>query len=225
MEVGQRIVATSVEGFIQQLVSYITRGYRYYVVGEVPAGKSLERIDEKLIERYGIDSKKWTRAKRKAQGLANLRYLRHGRFFVILATPGRHTFFLEERNIIQDIQEVPIKFAGYSVSLRPGGRRRDGSRDPKYRAHVRIETARYRELKAYFTERARHRTAERLGAELWRVPFEPYAPVRRQLLNILRAVNEVRKAAGFEKLPYSVLRYRRRIVKPFGDYLPLDEAA
>lgn len=225
MEVGRRIVATSVEGFVQQLVSYITRGYRYYVTGEVPRGKAAKAIDAKLIERYGIDAKKWTRARRKSQGLANLRYLRHERFFVLLATPGKHPFFFEERNVIQDIRETPLKFAGYSVSLRPGGRRRDGSPDPKLRAHIRIETSRYRELKSYFVELARHRTADTLAAELWRVPFEPYAPVRRQLLNVLRAMNEVRQEAGFEKLPYSVLRYKRRIVKPFGEEERLDEAA
>ncbi len=215
MEVGGRFVATSVEGFIQQLVSYITRGYRYYVAGEIPTRKCAEEVDLKLIKRYGIDAKKWTRARRKAQGLANLRYLRHDQFFVILATEGRHSFLFEERNVIRDIRETPVTIAGYSVSLRPGGRRRDGTPDPKLRAHVRIGTARYRELKSYFVELARHRRADALAAELWRVPFEPYAPVRRQLLNVLRAVNEVRKKAGFERLPYSVLRYKRRIVKPF----------
>ena len=225
MEVGQRIVATSIEGFVQQLVSYITRGYRYYVAGEVPLSKAAELVDAKLIQHYGIDAKKWTRARRKSQGLANLRYLRHGRLFVILATPGKHSFFFEERNVVQDIQETPIKFAGYSISLRPGGRRRDGCPDTKLRAHVRIETARYRELKSYFVDRAKHRRGDSLAKELWHIPFEPYAPVRRQLLNVLRAMNEVRKTAGFEALPYSVLRYRRRIVKPFGDDGPLDIAA
>ena len=52
--------------------------------------------------------------------------------------------------------------------------------------------------------------------EFARVRFEPYAPVRRQLLNILRAVNRARHEAGFEAVPASVLRLRRRIVKPFG---------
>ena len=47
-------------------------------------------------------------------------------------------------------------------------------------------------------------------------PFEPYAPVRRQLLNIFRAVNGKRKEAGFSRLAVEVLPLRRRIVKPFG---------
>jgi hypothetical protein len=48
-------------------------------------------------------------------------------------------------------------------------------------------------------------------------PFEPYAPVRRQLLVLLREVNAVRRQAGFQVLPIDVLPLRRRIVKPFGD--------
>jgi hypothetical protein len=35
------------------------------------------------------------------------------------------------------------------------------------------------------------------------------------MLNLLRLINQARGEAGFEKIPTSVLRYRRRIVKPF----------
>ena len=209
------VEATSVEGFVQQVVQYITHGYRYFVTGSIPASKDPRTVDSKLLERYSVQATKWTRGRRKQQGQANLRYLRHGGFFVILATPGRHPFFEQERSVIKDVREVPIKHAGYSISYRPGGRQRDGSPDPKYRAHVRIETKRYRELKAYFVGLATHRTADKLAAEFWAVPFEPYAPIRRQLLNILRAVNRARQAAGYEKLRYSVLRYKRQIVRPF----------
>ena len=48
------------------------------------------------------------------------------------------------------------------------------------------------------------------------MPFEPYAPVRKQLLGLLRLVNARRQAAGYANIPPTVLRLRRRIVKPFG---------
>jgi hypothetical protein len=48
-----------------------------------------------------------------------------------------------------------------------------------------------------------------------KLEFEPYALIRRQLLNLLRAANRVRKKAGYTPLPPSVIRMRRRIVKPF----------
>ena len=46
------------------------------------------------------------------------------------------------------------------------------------------------------------------------MPFEPFAPVREQLLNLLRLANAKRQQAAFAKFPPSVLRYRREILKP-----------
>ena len=43
------------------------------------------------------------------------------------------------------------------------------------------------------------------------------APVRRQLLTLLRLVNDARKRAGFAAVPTKVLSLRRRIVRPFAD--------
>jgi len=40
------------------------------------------------------------------------------------------------------------------------------------------------------------RPAETLADEFRMIPFEPYAPVRQQLLNLLRAVNRVRMETG-----------------------------
>ena len=59
------------------------------------------------------------------------------------------------------------------------------------------------------------RTAVQIADDLCHVPYEPYAPVRQQMLRILKLVNQSRKAAGLDTLGYDVLRYRRRIVRPF----------
>lgn len=45
---------------------------------------------------------------------------------------------------------------------------------------------------------------------------EPYAPIRRQVLNLLRTVNRVRKQDGFEPVPTSCLRLKRRVYRPLG---------
>ena len=74
----------------------------------------------------------------------------------------------------------------------------------------------YKGLKAYFEDIALHRTAGQLAAELADLPFEPYAPVRQQLLNLIRYINRRRETANLEPVSFSVLRYRRRIVRPFG---------
>ena len=115
-----RCVATSIEGFVQQLaVGYVTHGYWFYVSGWIPEGKDPLKTDAKLIERYGIDVSKWTRCRGKKAGLANVQYLRHGRFFVLLATHGQHPFFVQEPGF-RDIREKPLEFAGYSIGCRRG---------------------------------------------------------------------------------------------------------
>ncbi len=71
-----------------------------------------------------------------------------------------------------------------------------------------------------------HRSVANLVEAFGRIPWEPYAPVRRQLLNVVRAVNLLRDRAGYELVPISALRFRRRIVKPFeGDPAADREAA
>jgi hypothetical protein len=206
-----RCKATSVPGFIQQLaVGYIARGYYFYVVGRVPKGKDPQRLDEKLMAKYGVVGSKAMRSRRKALGFANVQYLRFEDHFVLLATPGKHEFFLQEADQVQDAREIPIKLFGYSVSYRNG------------HPHVRIEQKQYLELKAWFTEMAVHRKRESLEAELRSLPFEPYAPIRSQLHCILREVNRRRKVAQYELVSSSCLRTRRRIVSPFGKDVPLE---
>lgn len=211
-----RSEAATVEGFVQQIAcSYLRHGYWWYVTGGVPGGKDPRAVDRKLIEKYGIAVSESTRARRKKLGYANVQYIRFERFFVILATKGRHRFYEDEGDDIRDIRRVPIRFAGYSISYRRGGRTRSGELDAKWHAHVEIDRRQYLELKAWFLELAVHRSAENIALAFYRLPFEPYAPIRRQLLKILRAVNQARKRAGYSRLPTEVLPLRRRVVKPF----------
>jgi hypothetical protein len=116
-----RCEAVTVEGFIQQLaVAYVARGYVFYVAGEIPASKDARRVDEKLVGRYGIDISQWARARRKRAGLANVQYLRHGLFFVLLATHGEHPFFTAEGANVRDVRRRSIKYAGYAVASAAG---------------------------------------------------------------------------------------------------------
>lgn len=205
-----KCVCTSIEGFIQQLaVSLIPHGYVFYVMGCVPEGKDPERVDAKLIERYSVDISKWTRARQKRRGIASVQYLRYREIFVLIATHGEHQFFTDEAASIRDLRRVPLKAFGYSLSSKRG------------HAHVRIERDEFTGLKAFFLKRAVHRRAESLELDLCSLPYEPYAPVRRQLLELLRGINRARRAAGFVAVPVEALRFKRRIVRPFGDEVPL----
>jgi hypothetical protein len=213
---GHRFEATSVEGFVQQVAcSYLQHGYWWYVTGVVPARKDPRELDAKLAARYGLTVSKREKARRKERGLANLHYLRHGHFFALFATQGRHPFYVLEGERVRDIRKVPLRYRGYAISYRPGGRTRSGERDPNRHAHVQIDRERFKEERAYLLELATRRPVEALAREFRQIPFEPYAPVRRQLLALLRAVNDRRKAAGLSPVPPEVLRLRRRVVKPF----------
>lgn len=200
-----RCVALSITGFIQQLaVGYLPRGYYFFVTGRVPKGKDPRLIDRKLIEKYEIDCSKWARARAKRNGQAGVQYLRHEDFFVLLATHGRHKLFEEEAGLIRDTRETPIRYASYAVSFRGG------------HAHVRIDQETLKDLKAYFLEISVHRSKESLETQLHSLPFEPYAPVRSQLLVLVRHINLKRRAAGFDAISQDCLRLRRHIVQPFG---------
>lgn len=205
-----RAEATSLTGFVQQIVAYIRSGYFIYVMGFVRDGKDPAAVDEKLIEKYGIARSKWQRSRRKAEGYANLQYIRFERTWLLMATKGRHEFFELEAKNLRNAKRTPIRIGGYSISFRRGG-----TDSGKYHVHVRIDGERYKELKAHFLDLAVHRRAEKLVSEFWALPFEPYAPVRRQLLNVLRSVNRKRKEAAFETIGFDALRFKRRVVKPF----------
>ena len=93
--------------------------------------------------------------------------------------------------------------------------RRPAVAHPKWHACVRIDPRTYKQLKAFFLDRACHRSVENLAGDFARVPYGRYAPIRRQLLTIHRAVNEARSRNGFAPVPPSALRLRRTIVRRF----------
>lgn len=203
---GYRYEAKTIEGFVQQVaVHYVARGYYFYVSGIVPEGKDPRGVAEKLIGKYRIGVSKFVRARRKVAGQANLQLILHGRIFLLLATHGEHPFFEEERTRIRDCREAPIKFASYAISFRGG------------HAHVRIDRETERELKAYLQEAALW-SAAKLTAFFSSLPFEPYAPVRRQLLVMLNQVNRRRTTANLDRIPVSCLRLCRKPCRPFGSH-------
>ena len=152
-----RCEATSVAGFVQQLACcYVRHGYHHYVVGEIPARKDPRAVDERIIERYGIELSKFARARRKRSGLANVQYIRFRSFFVLCATGprGEHRFFDEHGSgQIRNIREQPIGFAGYSIGWHRGV-------DRRWHVSVRIHPERYRSIKAYLLDLARRRSVE-----------------------------------------------------------------
>jgi hypothetical protein len=91
-----------------------------------------------------------------------------------------------------------VHFGGYSIGHRGG------------HPHVRLSLATYRSLKVELMCRASHTQPGPVKAMLYLASPLPYAPVRRQQLNLLRAVNRERLAHGLQPLAASVLDFRHR---------------
>lgn len=222
---------TSVTGFVQRIATCLLRhGYVHYVQGQVPAGKDSRAIDKKLLTKYEVVQNEWRRAKRKQKGQANLQYLRFEGTWVLMATEGYHPMKTDEQSQLKDIREAPIQIAGYSIYLKKGDFKKKLSQeetpvpDDKWHARVLISREKFKELRAYFLDRACHRKVETLVAEINALPFEPYKPVWRQLRKLVRLINKKRKAAGYSPVPMRAVRWRRTIVKAF-EPVELDAAA
>jgi len=205
-----RCEAASIEGFVQHLAcNLVNKGYWFYVTGRIPERKDPAVVDRKLIDLYGLELSKWARARRKARGKANVAYLRFGRMFVLLATQGEHPLF--DREVpVRDVRREPIHFHGYCIGCGKGS-------DGRYHASVKIHPEAFGELLEYHRGISLQRTTSALAKSLSQIKFVPYARVRRQLLRVLREVNDCRRQAGLELVPFSALKLTRQIVKVFED--------
>ena len=90
MEAKQEYICASWQGLLQQLAWLLSRGYWYHHVTYLPERKRdrWERIDQKLIKKYGCDKTKWQRARLKKKGVANFYYLRWENVAVLMHTSG-----------------------------------------------------------------------------------------------------------------------------------------
>ncbi len=210
-EATYRYAATSVPGLVQQLVLYLANGYWFYVSGTVPESKDPERVAAKLMARYGICASKYVRARRKRRGFYNVHFIMHERRWWLLATNGVHhaeperkpdllDFFRTERP--KDVRRTPLKAFGYSLTAGKG-------------VQVRIEREQYALIRDWLLEHAIRRKSLWLEFQIYRLPFEPYGPVRAQLGKLVNRINERRRKCGFERVRKKCIRFKIRRVKPF----------
>ena len=204
-----RCEAVSVEGFVQQIaVSLVLHGYFFYVTGEIPDKKDPRVIDTKLIARYRVDISKFTRCRQRRGGIAGVQYLRHGRFFVLMATEGNHEFFELEGRMIADIRVQPLQCFDYSIGCYQ-------RRTAKWHPSVRIAAERFRIIKKDMILLALSVSELELAERIHKLPFAPFAPVRSQCFSLLRFVNRRRNLAGLALVSDTCVRRRRKPVKVF----------
>lgn len=203
-----RCEAASIEGFVQQLaVCYVARGHWFYVKGKIPKEKDPSKIDRKLIELYDIGISKWSRARKRKQGNASVHYLRLKHRFVLIASAGLHPFF-EKESEIRDVRREPIIFGNFSIGYKKGT-------DRKWHASVRLSREVFSQTKRRFAVLSLKLSVEALQHEIANLPYPMYAPVRRQVLAVLRLVNNLRAEAGLEQVPSRNINLKRKPVRTF----------
>jgi len=216
---------TSLTGFLQRVATHLLpKGYFFFVQGTLPEGKDPRTLDAKLLAKYDVAKSEGARRWRKSQGLGNVQYVRYQHRWILVATHGDHPIREGEGENLKDARRVPIRIGDYALYVKRGNylkkelRDETAKPDGKWRVRVLIAREPYRELCAYFLSNACHRRGEALAEALISLPYEPYAPVRKQLLKLLRLINSKRQAAGYSKLPPTCLRYKREIVKAFEEH-------
>lgn len=185
---------------IAQLVSAQCRCWFYYV-GRIPEHADPEAVDRKLIAKYQIPLNKDQAYRQRKAGRATARYLRYQRTFVLLSTHGQ-SVFLQERQF-KDLRREPMKLFGYSIAHRKG------------KASVRIEAQQFQILEEHFRSIATSIPCEALGREINELTFYRFKPVVKQLLALVRAVNEERAAWGLAPLDRDAVVLAKRPIPVF----------
>jgi hypothetical protein len=189
---------------VRRIGNFVTKGYHFHIWGRVPEGKTGEEIDATMARKHPsiLLSLPAKRQRFKRHGESRLQYLRFQSHWLILATHGYGPFWqAEEKNIRkhEGKNARPIIFWGYSLSFRNG------------KFHARIRTEELKRLRKFFLDVATRRDLPWWREKLWNLPFEPYAPVLRQVGGLVRRVNKIRQTAGLPKIPENYIRVRRNL--------------
>lgn len=225
-----RYLATSEAGFIRQIVNYVRHGYVFYVKGSVREGLDPKRVDEKLLALYDVRKTDDQRYWRKKHGQCNFQYLRFQSTWVLLLTHGEQPdeFAKREAKNVRNLERgEPLVAFGYSITRVAGQflKSENGGepvRDTKKRVRVQIAKPTFRSLKARLLSHARNRSEDWYRLQFYHLGFEPYAPIRKQMLELLRLVNAARSPHGLSKIKPDCTRYRIEPVKVFE---PVQKAA
>ena len=214
LNMAYQCVARNEAAFVQQLVRYANSGYRFYVVGIISDRKPAEHVDARLIEKFDIDKSSQARSRAKKRGEANLQYIRLGSLWVMLATEGKHRFFDDNRSKSgdkqwHDLRCKALKVGPYAISSKlDGGWKKGASKLKRYRTRVTLTREAYKELIAFYEDKAVHWSRENLETrfEALGQQYLAYRPIREQLIHLVKRVNRNRKLSGYEVIPYSCLK-------------------
>ena len=118
-----KFVCGSSAELVVRVVTLASRfGYFHVVRGRIPKHKDPQRVDRKLMVKYGVERDRMKAMRRHRQGIAKVKYLRWRDLFLLLATDGESPLFQEERPV--DLRKNPVRIgdrltaAATEISLR-----------------------------------------------------------------------------------------------------------
>lgn len=181
-----RYVATNKGQFVRKIaIDYVRYGYVRYVLRQIPEGKNLAVIDQKLITHYQVTFCRTTRMRRRRKQQAVVQYVRYGHSFVLLATEGIHEQF--DRVVSYDCRTSPLYFDSYAIGIKNG----------KVRVTIRrgvwaMVCDRFKQIGLHHTTKVE----QQLGA----LPFCNFPGVVRQKQALVSCINERRDRAGLPRV-------------------------
>ena len=216
-----RCEAKSVTGFVQQFgCCYVLHGYHRYVVGAIPERKDPRIVDgsnrgalrDRPVAVPACETQEGRPGERSVHSLPEVFRALRDRTSRCASISTRSTHLGRQANaaLLRSGTSRTIRWRSVGTpsatteASTEGGTSRSGST-----------------LSATGTSRhtysgvATKWSVANLESEFRGLRFEPYAPVRRQLLCLLRAVNRERKRKGWDAVPATALRLNRQIVRPF----------
>jgi len=175
-------IAQTPTQFIRKVaLDYLRYGYWCYALREIPEGKDLATVDQKLIDYYDITTCRTRRARNREKGLANVVFVRYKNHFVLLATDGVHEQF--EKLNSYDIRMAPLHFHDYSVGMLRG------------KPSVQVAKAIWQDVERRFQNIALHHKNE-VECKVNALPYANFPGVYTQKLALLSQINRKRKRAG-----------------------------
>ena len=178
---------------------YARYGYTEYALREIPEGKDVAKVGQKLCEQYQVTRCRMARSRRKKGGQANVTLVMYRRWFVLLGTRGTHETF--SRIVRRDLRTWPLHFMGYSVGMKGNT------------PWVMIAPRRWQRIEEIGQEIALHHTDkvhDFFHRFLEQVSGFRFPGVIEQKKRLLSEVNERRQRAGHPKIPQSEAWVMRR---------------
>lgn len=177
-----KFICGSSAELVVRVVTLASRfGYVHVVRGRIPKHKDPQRVDQKLMAKYGVERDRMKAMRRHRQGLAKVKYLRWRDLFLLLATDGESPLFQEERPV--DLRVRAVCIGDYTVRVI------DGKPSVRFSDHC------YKRLRDQILASALSPKADRLLA----VPRLKFEGVFKQLRRIERMLRRKRKRAGYRR--------------------------